>query len=842
MLATLTCISLFLTLSTKPEQKIPEEKKEETVDLDIKSTDDLLPKPIEKAENKQPDTTLKKPEETIQEQPTGKKIIRKIIVSGNNMVPESVILSRIPYKEGELFNPSKTRTLIHNLYYDLKRFRNITVMGELAPDNQIDLYIIVEEKKKLKGVEFRGNHKVSEKNIEKKVDFSNLPAIDEEELHTFAHLIKDVYKEKNYHNAQVTPKLELDEKDIGTAVFEIKEGNKSMVKRIRFTGNEHISGKVLRNKLFTREDWILSFLDNAGSYQPERIEGDRQNIEQYYQNRGYLMAKVTDAEVKKDPETGHFDVLFHIEEGDLFKIKEVKASGNDILKDEYIVSRLPVQAGDLYSRDAIMESIKALEGLWSELGYIYTHVDPSIAPDEETKTVKIAFHTDLGKKVFLNKINIIGNQKTHDKVIRRKLLLSEGQLLTGSRIEASKHRVEALGYFDQRDGVTWRKIRLDEDHADLDLILKEVKTGNANLKVGFGGAASMSSPGTGFSIGGEITDRNLFGTGKHLTLNASWAKEEQSILFNLTDPWLFDKPISGAIDIYHRRPSYDDFRHTRAVNEQLSGGGLSAGFLISRAWETQIMFRLGVDRVSYQKKPEAKVYTVTDQVGATAEYQSVLDKLFEPGTFAWFETHLGTDKKNHPIHPSRGYKWLAISRFGLPSFDCNIGFHKFDIDAHWYTPLIGERDLVFHLRGYLGILTQLSSRTIPYRELFHVGGASNVRGFKFGQAGPRFLGDSIGGTRAFCVSAELIFPITPDFNMKGVAFYDAGAGWRNPYACDISSDYLEHNTFNFRHSVGVGLRVLQPVPVRIDWGFKLNPNKKLKETYSEVHFGMSYDF
>ncbi len=773
--------------------------------------------------------------------------IRKIIVSGNTMVPDSVILSRVPYKVGEVFNPSKTKQLIHNLYYDLKRFRTITILGENVPTAQIDLYIQVEEKTPLKEIEFKGNSTLSKKEIEKKIDFSNLPAIDAEELTLFAQKIKKLYLEKNFHNAQITSQLSIDEKDgKGKAIFSVKEGKKSMVKRVRFKGNNNISGKELRSKIFTREDWPLSFLDNSGSYQPDRIEADKHIIEQFYQSRGYMTAKVANVDVKMNEKSKHFDITFEIQEGDLYTVNKVTASGNEILKDEYIVSRLPVQSGDLYSREKIVDSIKALEGLWGELGYIYAHVDPSIQPNEEEKTVNIAFHTELGNKVFLNRINIIGNRKTRDKVIRRKLALSEGQLLTNSRMEMSKDRIESLGYFDQKDGVNWRKTRVDDEHADLDLLLKEIKTGRAHLKIGFGGAGTtLSSPLSGLSVGAEVADTNLFGTGIQLTLNASWAKEEQSILFNITDPWLFDQPILGSLDVYHKRPSYDDFKHTRAVNERLTGAGATLGFITPYLWETQVMCRFGIDRVAYEKKPEARVYDTKDKkdrVLATTEYQGVLDKLFQSGKYFWIAAHLGMDRKNHPIHPSRGYKWLAIGQFGVPSFGCNIGFCKFDCDLNWYTPLIGERDLVLRLHAYFGFLTRFKGRTIPYRELFHIGGPASVRGFLFGQVGPQFLGDSIGGQKGFFVSAELSFPITPDFNMKGVVFYDGGSGWDNPYACGISKKFLEHNTFQFRHSVGVGLRILRPMPVRIDWGFKLDRNKKLNETASEVHFGMTYDF
>ncbi|MCK5632830.1 outer membrane protein assembly factor BamA, partial [bacterium] len=669
------------------------------------------PKPPQQKKVLSPKTSKKEKEIPQETEPSpilsnrSSRIIRNITISGSTMVPDEVILSRVPYKQGEPFNPNKTKKLINNLYYDLKRFRNITVLGDHINNDQIDIHIKVEEKNPLKTIEFVGNNKFSKKDIEKKIDFSNIPAIDEEELLIYAQKIKKLYLEKNYHAATVNSKLEIDPKDKkGIAIFTVDEGKKSMVKRVMFTGNKNISSKELRSKIFTREDWPLSFLDNSGSYQPERIEGDRHLIEQYYQNNGYMMAKVVNVDVVINPDSKHFNITFDVNEGDIFTIKEVKASGNEIFKDDYLSSRLPIKEGDLYSRESIVNSIKALEGLWGEMGYIYAHINPSIQPDEETKTVNLAFHTELGNKVFLNKINIIGNKKTRDKVIRRKLALSEGQILTNSRMDSSKNRVEGLGFFDQKDGVIWRKTRVDDEHADLDLIIKEIKTGKAHLKFGFGGAGtSLKNPSSGFSVGAEIADTNLFGTGIQTMLNASWAKGQQSILFNLTDPWLFDLPITGAVDVYHKRPSYDDFKNTQAVNEKLTGGGATLGFVSRTLLDTQVMFRLGIDKVVYEKKPVASLNRsclsniITNQVLAQQQYQSTLDKLFTPGTYFWVATHLGMDRKNHPMHPSRGYKWMAVYQAGIPSFNCNVGFHKFDLDLNWYTPLIGERDLVLRL-------------------------------------------------------------------------------------------------------------------------------------------------
>ncbi|MFC1841866.1 outer membrane protein assembly factor BamA [Candidatus Dependentiae bacterium] len=770
------------------------------------------------------------------------RIIKNIVISGNKLVDKQAILNRLPYKIGEVFDIRKTRQLIHNLYYGLKRIHNVIVKGRPIGKDGIELHIVIEEKKVLKEIIFLPKKRsISDEELKKKISVQDTPALDKEELKRFEVIIKGIYESKNFHHAEVESELKIDDDGKAIAIFTITEGPKSKVCTVAFEGNCHISGKELRKLLFTREDWLFGFLDGSGGLQRDRLEGDKHIIEQYYQSKGYMKAKVRDVDVITDEQTKNFIITFHIVEGDRYTIKDVKAFGNDILKDEFLVSRIPIKPGDLYSRQKIVDAIKILELLWGDLGYIFTHIEPAIQPDDDNKTVDIAFYTELGDKVFLSKVNIIGNKKTKDKVIRRKIIMREGELITNRKQELSKFNVESLGYFDRRDGVNWKITRIDKDHADLDLIVKEVKTGHAGIKIGFGGSVeSITATNSGFSLSGEVNDTNLFGTGIALSLNATIARGEQNIVFNITDPWLFDMPMTGALDIYHRRPTYAEFRNISPVHEKLTGGGVTLGFISPRLYNSQVLFKLGADSVRYENPPRIN-FLPMEKRALTPCYQQILNRLFAPGTYFWFSTLVGQDRRDHPMHTCKGFKWLVSSKIGVPSFNCNVGFFKCDFDFAWFTPLIGDHDLVLRFHAYAGYVKKFKNRFVPYRELYHIGGPASVRGFLFGQISPQFCGDSIGGSKAMFTNVELLFPITQDFNIKGVVFYDGGTGWDNPYS-DCCPGQIEKNSFNYRHAVGFGFRMLNPVPVRIDWGFKLDRRKKWNETPHEVHFGMTYDW
>lgn len=797
------------------------------------------------------------------------RTINRIFIEGNKHIPMEAILDRVPFKPGEIFQPQKTRTLIRNLYYDLKRFKNVTIEAANIGKDKVDIYIIIEEKMPLVSVTFEGNTQVTQQEIADKINFNDVPSIDEQEIRKYVHILNRIYIDKGYLLTEITPELiAVDGK--AHVIFHFKEHEKSVIKQIDFSGNDNVSGKILRGIMFTREDWILSFMDKAGTYNPEWLERDRHVIEQYYQNNGFMNAKVYDIDVDMHKETQHIHIEVRIDEGDCYTFGQISVSGGNLLSEDFLLANMPVKSGNLYSREAIVDTIKFLEYMFSDLGYLYTQIEPSIQPNNETKQVDIHFNVDQGRRVFLNKLTIRGNKKTRDKIIRRNVPLEEGNIITNKLMEVAKNKVESLGYFDTRDGVNWKTTRISEDEANLDLLVKEVKTGNAHMKIGFGGPEMLRDDKsrnwvnqlmTGVSMEGSVSDTNVAGTGIRFNLTGKISTKEQDLLFNLTQPWLFDKPIYGSLDAMHRRAAYDQLTHAFAMNEQRTSGSGTTG--IVTGWrkfpffnDTYIRYNIGIDRLVYDKKPQAIEPNIPEPQRsiATAEYQIVLDKLFYPGKcpvhYGWMNIQLGQDKKNHPMHPSRGHTWMMRGIFAFPSFDSNIGYAKWDLDANWFTPIIGEWDLVFRLHGYAGFIKPFHHLIVPYRELFHIGGPASIRGFLFGQIGPQFTAgqnetnqrssDSIGAEKTIFINAELIFPIMPDMSFKGLVFYDGGAGWDNPYAYDLSQEFIRNNNFEYRHAVGVGLRLLNPMPMKIDWGFKLDPKKG--ESGFEVHFAMGYDW
>lgn len=786
--------------------------------------------------------------ETVQEPRINKIVlVRK---NKNSYLTNDLILNTIPYKEGEIFKPNKTSKLIHNLY-DLSKpysfFKHIQVLGEVLDNNLMNLYVITYEKDELKDVIINGAKHLLRKDIDEKLKFENIHAINEIDLKKIVSDIRKMYIDKDYHLVQIDAELKKDGDKV-SVVINIDENKKSLVQRVFFKGNCNISSKRLRNVIFTREDWILGFLNKAGSYRQENLDQDRYFIENYYKSHGYFLARVIDTELVMDPKTKQYNVTFTIEEGDLYTIKDVSAQGNDIVSEEMLLNALPIKPGNLYSTKDVRDSIEILRTIWGQYGYVFADIEPILIPDEKNKTISLTFNTEFGDKVFVNKINILGNKKTKDHVIRRKLTVEEGELLTTTKMDDSKERVQNLGFFDPQNGVNWKINRIDDQWAELDMLLNETKTGRVGFNMGVGGSpTNLQSMTQSFKFGGSIYDSNLFGEGILLKLDGEWSREEWTLAFNLTDPWFTHRPIYTELDFFVTKSRYtEEFRNISDFTERVVGGFVGAGYATSFAdWfnETGIKFKFGVEDIQQSNRPTPAASSDEFTEQSAQAMQLILNRRFQNGTIISLSNRIVQDIRNHTMHASSGYQWSLNTQVGLPGWSGNMGFAKLEAEGTVYTPLIGENTLVFGLHGFFGIVGNLKNNIIPYRELFHIGGPASVRGYLFGQIGPSFLGDSIGGKKAFFINAELMFPITKDFAIKGAVFYDGGAGWDTPDLDRIpegTRDLLRNNRFQYRQAIGFGVRMLRPTPMKVDWGFKLD--KRKGEKASELHLSAYRDF
>jgi outer membrane protein insertion porin family len=761
-------------------------------------------------------------------------LIREIAVEGNKFIKKEAILGRLPYKKGGKFDPDKTAEAIA-LVYSLGYFRQIRLETEELSEKSLNLYVVVEERKLLEGISFEGNTYIKSKKIFEELELEKLETVDEEQLKRIAVSIKNLYKDKNYHFVKVDHKIVVnkDNTDKARVIFKIDEGKRAKIKRIYFKGNKFLLDRKLRTIIFTREDWILGLLDDSGKYSPDALEMDKKRIEYFYRDYGYLMAKVAKVDIEFVKDDSEITVTFHIREGDRFNIRYLAAPGDEIFEEDELMPHILLQQGKPFSQSKLVKSITNLKAQWGNVGYIYADVYPQIVPNEQTKEVDVTFHAEKGKKMFVNRINITGNKLTLDRVIRREIAIEEGDLITSKKLVESSTRVNYLGYF-ERGSVNWKIHKLKEDRVDLEMNVKESKTGRLNVGLSYGsdkGSTSRTLRGNA-----EFNKANFWGRGFDLgaSVQASLRRFQKGQL-TFFDPHIFDTDVSTALNLYVRQDEYDNWKNvTPAPVERTIGLTTRVGFLLpSLSRRAQISFEFGVENIS-NNNPKALP-------SVRSALQPVVDRKFQEGRNTWFGVDIGKDTRNHRVYPTHGYKILWTTRTAPPGINRGFSFLKTELDWSWYTPLIGEESLVLGLHSNAGIVDSISKkRTIPYKELFHMGGQDTVRGFLFGGVGPAWIsGQPLGARKAFQFNAELLFPLVPDYNMKGHVFYDAGAGWDTPKEGISNKNFVKRDHFNLRHSVGFGINLTSPFPAKIDWGYKLDRDKASGESPHEFHISMN---
>ncbi len=769
--------------------------------------------------------------------------INKIIISGNKHVKKEVILNALPYKVSEKFDKTKSNVAINNIYA-LGYFRQVQLKKEKLEGNKINLYIELQEEKLLERFEFKGNRKIKSQKLIEDLNLTKLTTVDEEKLGRISQAIKKMYAKENYHKVKIKTEIipHPESPDKAKAIFYITEGKKSLVHRVNFIGNKQMPQRKLRTVIATREDWLLSFMDGAGEYNEDDLEMDKHRIEYFYKDNGYLMATVAKTDVEFAKNEKDINVTFHIKEGDKFTIRKIHAIGDEYYSEKDLLRYINLEEGKPYSQSKLIESINNLKGLWGEKGYIYADVYPQIKPDENTNQVDITFYVEKGKKLFVNRISITGNKITRDKVIRRQLEITEGEMITSKKMAHSQSNVEYLSFF-EKGGVNWKVHRISDELADLEMTVKEAKTGNLQAGLKYGSDRYNPQPSLRGSV--MVEKKNLFGMGWDTALMLEGNRHHlQKAQMHFFEPSLFDSDVSAAISAYRRWQEYDQWRSVdKTPRETITGGSLRLGFRLPKIdRRLQFLLEFGFEDIE-NNKPHA--------VGS---YRNLLEPLvrrtFQRGTLTWLGADLVKDTRNHQIYPNQGYKLTLNTKTAPPITNDEYSFFKAELEGSWYTPLIGEDWLVLVVHGRAGTINSLGGtnkktkkrKLIPYKELFHMGGQNTVRGFVWGSIGPAWeqTNDPLGGRHAIQFNTELMFPLIPDYSMKGHFFYDAGAGWDTPKDDVVRPDLIKRDKFTLRHSVGFGLNLLKPVPAKIDWGYKLDRDKKAGESPHEFHLSMNY--
>jgi outer membrane protein insertion porin family len=741
-------------------------------------------------------------------------------VVGNRRVESDSILQRVQTEPGQPLDLEQISQDIQRAF-DLGYFSDIQVDATVTQGDRLVVSFIVEEKPAIAEIRYVGNDELGVDEIQEVVDLERFAILDISKVQRNAQKIRDLYAEQGYYLAEVDYEIAEAEgrADLAVITFNIQEYAKVQVKKITFLGNENLADDELAGIMATREGSYFSFLTDFGTFQEEAFEADLQRLTAFYYNHGYVQVNVSRPSIRLSRDKRYLYVTISIEEGEQYFAGSIDIQGDMISDKDELLELVNLETGDVFDYGRMRQDIERVRNLYRNAGYAYVNVNPLTRIDKENNKVDLTYDIQQGNKVYLGRIEIAGNRKTRDYVIRREMEIEEGELFSAAALEASKRQIRRLGYFDQVEVTTQRGAR--DDLINVLVQVNETRTGTFQVGAGFSSTES-------FIANAQISQNNLLGRGQSLSFQAQLSSIRTLFNLKFSEPWLLGSRWNFSFDLYNFEYAFQDF------TRQSTGGNLTFGYPISEAFELKIPGDL-VASLTY--KLENVDVTAGGQSGTNA---GATGSLFGGGLTSSVQGGVFYDTRNNRLFPSEGSYHSAKTEFADRSFTLSQNeFLKVDMETRWYFPLFWE--FVLRLQGELGYVTNLDAEgTVPLFERYFVGGPTTVRGFERYSLGPiREVANNpndpasgldefrIGGNKRLIFTAEIEFPIFTAAGIKGVLFTDMGNAFDNDQPLTLVPDLFaerEGDTFSnaLRTSVGFGFRWLSPIaPLRFEWGIPL---------------------
>jgi len=726
-----------------------------------------------------------------------KELISKILVEGNRAIEEGAIRSQIKMKEGEVFSSRALREDLKSIY-QMGYFQD--VLAERRDwGREKAIVFIVEEKPVIKEIKFSGNKALKTSDLQEVMTLKPRTILDLNAVKENTHKILQKYRDEAYFTAEVQYELETPKKGEVIVHFKIQEHKKIRIKTIAFSGNLHFSDAQLKKLLpETKEKGFFSWATKSGTYKEEMLERDLDAILAFYLQKGFLQVKVGKPQVTYDQEA--IRVNIPIEEGRQFKVGKLDIRGDLIAPKEKLFKLVKIYVGEILNRDKVRESVSNLTDQYADKGYAFVEVTPQTIIHKENDLVDLIFEIQRGSQVYFERISILGNTKTRDKVIRRELKAVEGELYSLGALKKSRENLHRLGYFKEINLST--KKGSAEDKLDLNVQVEEAPTGALSVGAGY---SSIDK----FVGMVQISQSNLFGRGQKLILAGQFGAVSQYYNLSFTEPWLFDTRVSAGGDLYRTRREFDDY------TVQKSGGGVRFGFPLFEEVRGYTAYKY--EQVEISDVKEFASIIIQDE-GGTSTTSSISGALRR-------------DSRDHFFDPTRGSdNSLSIEYAGGLLGGSNY-FTKYSANSVWFNTPIWK--ITFMARGRIGYIHGNEGRPIPLFERYRLGGIYSVRGFKAFSIGPKAPnGEVIGGDKELLFNFEAIFPLIPAVKIKGLVFFDAGN------AFDVGEPY---RLDDLRTSVGVGFRWISPIgPLRLEWGYNLSPKEGESRSGWDFTIGMFF--
>ena len=718
--------------------------------------------------------------------------IARIEFKGNRKIEGSAINQVLKSATGRIFTDGDLSEDIKAIYR-MGYFDDVTAEVTDVPEGKVITFTVV-EKPMITEIRIKGNNALKRDEIEGVMTVRNRQTVNPEKLKGDMEKIKALYDSKGFYNAEVSYAIEKSGvRDVAVTV-NIVENEKLFIRNITFEGNRSFTTKELKNMMTTNEWSIFHFITDSGLLKKDVLKQDVGKINAFYLNNGFINAQVGEPEITHDREG--ITIKIPISEGKQFRVGQVAIAGDELATPRAeLLTKLQIKKKDFYDRDAIMKDIDYLTQVSNDEGYANTDVIPRTEPQEKTQTVDVTYVITKRKPVYFNRINITGNTKTRDKVIRRELSVVEGDLYSRSKLKDSYMALNRLRYFDEIDFQAEKGP--DETLTDVSIHVKEKPTGMFSIGAGYSALDHAV-------ISAQVSQQNLFGRGQTLSLKASLGSSSTLYDLSFIEPWLFDMPLWSKFDIWNLYREYDSYKLDS------KGFGATLGYPLWRYVTGYVGYRLSIDDVR-DILDTASTY-IKKQAGQTTSSGVTLS--------------VTRDSTDDVMFPSTGSKNSASVEYTGGPLLGDVSFTRFGLTSSWFYKL--PLDTVFGVRGRIGYMMANEGKEIPVFERYYLGGINSLRGLR--EVGPRdpATGDVIGGLTMLNFNFEYIFPLIKNAGMKGLVFFDTGNSWERGY-----------NVNDMRKTAGVGIRWYSPIgPLRLEWGYVLDQKERESPSRWEFTIGM----
>jgi outer membrane protein insertion porin family len=668
-------------------------------------------------------------------------VIRDIRVTGNRRVEPETVRSYLRFNIGDPYDPAKVDQSIKSLF-----------ATGLFSDVRIDrdgagVLITVVENPIVNQVAFEGNSEVDKDTLKNEVQLKPRSVFTRARVQADVQRILDVYRRQGRFAASVEPKIiELDSNRVNL-VFEITEGGATKVKAINFIGNHAFSDPQLRDIITTSQSGLLDFLKGTNVYDPDRLALDRELLRQYYMKNGYADARIVSAGAELDRDGSGFFITFVIDEGELFSFGAIEIeSALANVDPKALRGELLTQSGSIFNQSLMDKTMERLTLVVSEQGFAFVRVRPRAAREPGTRTINVTYVIDEGPRIYIERINVIGNSRTRDYVIRREFRLAEGDAYNPLMVDKAKKRLQGLGFFKAVE--IKRRPGSAPDRVVLDVELTEQSTGELSF-----GAGYSTSEGVIGDV--SITERNLLGRGQFLRLGVSGSFTRLQVDLSFTEPRFLGLNLAAGFDLFHKMTTV---MQTQQYSSRITGGSLRLGFpIMENLWLTTS-------------------YTLSNNEILDVQNTASLAIKEAAGTY-WTSavgTSLAYDQRNHPKNPTSGYYFQIATDFAGLGGD--VKYIRNAAEGRFYYPLTEKITLVGRAIG--GHIEGWGGEDVRLLDLYYKGGET-IRGFNRAGYGPRDLltRDALGGDTFWAVTSEVRFPLglPEEFGMSGAAFVDAGS-------------------------------------------------------------------